>query len=333
MPQVTPTSQQVNAYDLASQWLTALGWPNTPQNQRALAAWFMAESARHGNNVTVVGNNPLNITTATGNYRLVGSHKIAVYPDAQSGAAAFKNLIGSPNHNYPGIVAGFKVGNGIAAIEAIINSGWVTGGNGPSYWHGSPRTNLLQSIFNGLPGGGSVSAFPPVGGEGPGNKGPAPSQSIDPASLSPITVDLANFLGKKPTDTFTAADAKKVNDFIFAKAPWLQGIPFWGDVFNNIAGQFVGKTVGEAGIGLGNTLGVNVGAFNKTVGQDTSGLGNIATALSGFFGSIIFYVALAGGGVLVLFGLYLITKEATAEGSTGAQSIVSPVPVFIRERA
>jgi hypothetical protein len=310
MPLVKATSQQVNAYDLASQWLTALGWPNTPSNQRALAAWFMAESSRHGNNVTVVGNNPLNITTSTGPYRLVGTHKIAVYSTPQEGINAFGSLIKSPNHNYPGIRTAFLSGkNGQTVVSAIINSGWVPGGNGPSYYHtvNGQRSNLLQSIFNGLAGGSSNATL---------------ASAPDTSRWQEILKSLG--ISTDPNYVLTAEDAKKIAD-VYVNGSVTLGIKpqLPKDDYDNIVAFFTGKTVAQAFSG---------GSIGPVPTIDPLGpiAGAIGAGVAAILGAILPVAAMIGGGVLSLFGLYLITKEATS--GTSAESIVSPVPVFIRER-
>lgn len=306
MPLVSNVShQKVNAYDLASQWLTALGWPNTPSNQRALAAWFMAESSHNGTTLNVAGNNPLNITTSTGNYRLVGSHRIAVYDSPQAGIDAFRNLIGSPNHNYPGIQSAFKTksGNGQSVISAIINSGWVTGGNGPSYNHtvNGQRRNLLQDVYNGISNGNS-------------------NATLASLSLSDWQAKLASIgVPNDPNHKFTHDEAIAILTKLYGINP--DHIP------PDFISAFEGKTVAETLGGASTTLIPPVGP------QDLGpGIANIASGiLNAIFGKLVPVGALIGGGVMSLFGLYLITKEATSGGQ--AESLVSPVPIFIRERA
>lgn len=314
MPQVSATSRQVNAYDLASQWLTALGWPNNPQTQRALAAWFMAESSRSGNNVNVVGNNPLNITCSGNcNYRLVGTHKIAVYDTPASGLAAFRGLItGTKSYNYPGIVAAFKSGNGGKAVDAIINSGWVTGGTGPSYWHtvGGKRSNLLQSTFNGIGGGGSTATMPDAILAG----SHAVTEQAFKDALAALNIPQSDVNGTG--HRLTKDEAQKLTDYLKGKGYDTSG-----------AGIGEGAIVLLILQGLGQPNSLNPG-FTEAANQ------NIADAINGIVTFIGKFVlgggAVAIGGIMALFGVYLITKEAT--NTSGPESIVSPVPVFLREK-
>lgn len=368
MPQVTAVNHPANVYDLAGQWLVALGWPNTKSNRQALGAWFISEAGHNRsitNGVNDIGWNPLNISSKSGNYRKVRGHYIQVYATQAEGIAAFKALITSPNHranNYPGVVAAFNNSptNGANVVSAIINTGWVTGGNGPSYWHTvkDVRRNLLQDVFYTLSGGQTVVTPPPLGtgagssgggtfggsgsgsayGGGTGAGGGGASSSIntpfDPANIDALKsiTSLSNFLGKKPTDTFTQADADKINAVIDQSAPWIKNLPFWNLVIPSIANQYVGGTVANAGAGLSNVLATDTGALNKaggiTVDNATKGLGNVA---AWFLGHALGVLAVGAGGVLILFGLYLTTKEAI--GGSDSAGLVSPVPVFIREHS
>lgn len=323
MALVKAQGRWINAYDLASQWLTFMHWPNTPGNQRALAAWFMAESSRKGNNVWVVGNNPLNISSKAGNYRIVRdslgrAHYIAVYDNALMGSTAFKNVISSPNHNYPGIVKAFNFGGN--PIAAIINSGWVVGGVGPSYYHtvNGHRTNLLQSIYNGLSGGHSTST---------GDMSPV--ADVVPATL---TMDAwFAMLKKAGIDTsntqhlFTQDEATKIAN-LFAKDTDAAGL-------QNAILFFTGKNVYQSfplaarlyAEGLIKPGGVAVAGAPKGIEDIVSG------GISAVLGTIVPVFAMLGGGMMALFGIYLITKEATSTSGAG-ESLVSPVPVFLRER-
>ena len=153
-----PSPTEVNANDLASVYLGALGAPNTTENRRALAAWFLAESA-HGStpgSIVVIGNNPLNLTgSGSGGSRSYAGHSFAVYNSPAEGAAAWASTLKSAwgqKYGYNVIAASFigNSTNGQATIDAIKNSGWVTGRLGQSYTSGS-----LQNAFNHLTGAGS----------------------------------------------------------------------------------------------------------------------------------------------------------------------------------
>lgn len=330
MPQVAAQGHWVNAFDLASQYLNRLGWPNNPQTQRAFAAWFMAESRRSGNDVYVVGNNPLNITTgASGNYRLVGSHRIAVFSSPESGVGAFGSLISSSGHNYPGIKAAFKSGSGTAAIAAIINSGWVPGGNGPSYWHTvghGKRTNLVQDIFNGLPGGGSSAVLPPGGGGSSGN---------------PPNTNLAAWGGLVSYPVGHIFSEADVNDIInkMNAAGWFDaalGGTTARDLTRGILMQEVGQPWNKA---LQDRLQAKFLNASVLAGHDINPIAVAGDAATSLFNNVVGFVggvvvgagAIIVGGIMGLFGIYLITKEATSTTGAG-ESIVSPVPIFIREK-
>lgn len=304
--------QNINAYTLASQWLTALGWPNTPANQRALAAWFLAESSHTGLTLHVLGNNPLNITGGN-NYRLVGTHRISVYNSPAAGINAFSRLINTSGHNYPGIVAAFKNENN--PISAIVNSGWVTGGTGPSYWH--KGRNLLLDVFNGLPGpAGNVTppisgGYPPTtGGEQLGAWGNLVSFPVG-HKLTPEDVDY--IMSQLVKGGLVGSVGP---DYDIVKGILEQSV---GQEWNKTLEETLQQKFFAAGVLAGNTIGNPVG----TIATDF--IGPAVMKVLGTFGSI---AVLIGGGALVLFGLYLITKEATGSSPEG---MVSPVPVFIRE--
>lgn len=300
--------QDVNAYTLASQWLAALGWPNTPANQRALAAWFMSESSHTGTTLHVAGNNPLNITTSSGNYRLVGTHRIAVYNSPSAGAAAFGSLISTSGHNYPGIKSAFISGNsGSKVINAIVNSGWVTGGTGPSYYHtvGGVRRNLLLDAFNGLPGApGNIT--PDLGGGYPPTVGGTPTG--DPKLIKALQ-DLG--ISTDPNHTLSPSEALALTHKIYPL--------YRGQYLSFYPGMKISDVLGSST--MGDQLNNSVNAIPDAIGG----------AVNRLFSSIFGVAALIGGGALILFGLYLITKEAT--GASGPQNMVSPVPIFIREGA
>jgi hypothetical protein len=325
MPLVSASHYDVNAYTLASQWLTALGWPNTPSNQRALAAWFLAESSHTGTTLHVAGNNPLNITTSTGNYRLVGTHKIAVYSSPVAGATAFHNLINTSGHNYPLIRQAFQANvSGISVIKAIVNSGWVTGGTGPSYWHtvSGTRRNLLLDVYNGLPGAPGNITPPPLGSGYPPTSVSGPITSKWQAVLKFLDIST------DPAHVITADEAARIAN------AYITGIPSLGinkQLPESTRGQltdfFTGKTVGNAEKGGSITPGPTAPSLDPIANAISNAVGG---AIASLIATILPVAALIGGGVMGLFGIYLVTKEATG-GS--AESMVSPVPIFVREGA
>lgn len=302
---LVPTpSYDVNAFTLASQWLNALGWPNTPSNRQALAAWFMSESPHTGTTIHVIGNNPLNITTNSGNYRLVGTHRIAVYDTPQAGINAFNSLIHVNAYNYPGIVAGFGTGNGQNAINSIINSGWVTGGTGPSYWHyvSGVRRNLLQDAFNGLTG---LDTSPTELLSGFGNLVTYPVGHVfTPAEGADLIkkLEAAGYFGTGPAALIAEnIFGSELAQLIQSGTPWSK--------------QFQQALQGN----------VQNDASNNPI----TGVANAITGAVGtFLSSLLFIAAMAAGGGMALYGIYLMTKEATSPAAT---TQTQEVPVFVKE--
>lgn len=328
MPQVAAPTYWIDANVLASQWLNALGFPNTDSNRKALSAWFLSESKRSGNKVLVTGNNPLNITTGSnGNYRLVGSHRIAVYGSQTEGVAAFGSLIRINAYNYPGILAALRAGNDAqTTINAIINSGWVTGGTGPSYWHtvNGQRSNLLQSVFNSLTG---TFVRPPDGGSTGNGGGGTPSTTPQTLTMDAWIKMLTDAgISVDPSHQYTQAEATQISKLL-AKYTDAAGAA-------NLIPNLVGKTVYSAfptAARLYGDFASSGGSAQPVSGAPLDVPGAIGAGVAALLATIVPVMALLGGGIMAMFGVYLITKEATSTTGAG-ESLVSPVPVFLRER-
>lgn len=109
----------------AEQWaldfLTAAGFPGTPENVRAVVSWEYAESGAGGGMW-----NPLN-TTQGGYPDETNANSVGVknYARRADGIAANAKVI--HNGYYPAVVAAFQHGdNAHAVVDAIIRSPWGT---------------------------------------------------------------------------------------------------------------------------------------------------------------------------------------------------------------
>src|ERR1035437_9821567 len=122
----------VQTQSLASQLLAAIGAPTTTPNIAAMTAWLNSESTHTASTITAVGNNPLNISTAADvSGKVIGTTAvgpgIAQYASVAQGVQSTAMYL---QRYQPGIIAGFKAGNGTAAVTAITASNYVTGGKG-----------------------------------------------------------------------------------------------------------------------------------------------------------------------------------------------------------
>jgi hypothetical protein len=153
---VTPTQ------GLAVQLLTAIGAPSTTSNVAAMMAWLNSESTHTASTLTAMGNNPLNVSTgADVSGKVVGTTAvgpgIAQYASLATGVQATAQYLQA---RQPGIVAGFKTGNGTAAVGAITASNYVTGGGGGNQYGGA-LLGRMQAVLPSVTAGPNVLASAP----------------------------------------------------------------------------------------------------------------------------------------------------------------------------
>jgi hypothetical protein len=172
-------SAVVSTQTLAGQLLAAIGAPTTAPNIAAMTAWLNSESTHTASTITAVGNNPLNISTgADVSGKVIGTSPfgpgIAQYASMTTGVQATAQYLAA---RQPGIIAGFKAGNGTAAVTAITASNYVTGGKGGNQYGGA-LLGRFQAI---LPS--AKSLLPSPTGLGSTASGPAPT--TDPNWIGP----------------------------------------------------------------------------------------------------------------------------------------------------
>lgn len=119
------------------------GNPNNEESVRAVATWITTESGSQ-----VANNNPFNLATATA-FDLPGEigrteQGLAVFRTWQDGVDAAAAEIA---RHYPTIAAGVKQGNAQAALSAVEQSNWRTGGYGdtliPKYNQSGPSSAII----------------------------------------------------------------------------------------------------------------------------------------------------------------------------------------------
>jgi hypothetical protein len=147
---------------LAVQLLTAIGAPSTQTNVAAMMAWLNSESTHTASTLTAMGNNPLNVSTgADVSGKVVGTTAvgpgIARYASLATGVQATAQYLQA---RQPGIVAGFKTGNGTAAVSAITASNYVTGGKGGNQYAGA-LLSRMQALLPSVTAGPNVLASAP----------------------------------------------------------------------------------------------------------------------------------------------------------------------------
>jgi hypothetical protein len=106
--------------------------------------WITHESAHTASTAKVVGNNPLNISTGADiSGKVIGTTAvgpgIAQYADLATGIQATAAYLTA---RQPGIVAGFRAGDGTSAVQAITASNFVSGGKGGNQYGGALVTQL-----------------------------------------------------------------------------------------------------------------------------------------------------------------------------------------------
>lgn len=312
--------QRVNAYQLAGQYLDALGWPNNTTTRRVLAAWFMRESARvsgSSSDIWVVGNNPLNIScTSCSNYRSVGAHKIVVYNSNDAGIAAFNSLIHGSGPGYSGIVKTFssQPSDPAAIIKSINKSGWVTG-NTNSYIHGS--YNGLLDTYNGLAGPDTY----------------VPSDTASSSTTAPPSPNVTIYGGliSYPRDhIITEQDVNDMEKKLLLTNP----SPFEGldgaiaeKIFHDTMMSLVGKPWNEQTLATaGNKL--HVDANNAAIQPSTPGINVALNVFQALTGKAAAVAAILVGVGIVVAGAYLMMKDVYQQNGGG---MVDPTPIFVRE--
>lgn len=107
--------------DFASDILSGIGAPITPENLRAIKAWMRAEGTDPSNF------NPLATTQGAEGARVLNSHGVKGYTSYEQGLkATIQTLL---NGFYGNIIEALKAGNNAMAVaEAIESSPWGTGG-------------------------------------------------------------------------------------------------------------------------------------------------------------------------------------------------------------
>ena len=302
------TGKRVNAFQLAGDYLNALGWPNNAVTRRVLAAWFMRESARVQGSTTdiwVVGNNPLNIScTSCSNYRLVaGTHKIVVYDTPTQGLAAFNSLIHGSGPGYSGIVKAFAAPHSDPAtiIKAINNSGWVTG-NTNSYI-GKNGVNGLLDTYNSL---GAPDTYVPS--DTVSGSTTIPTDTSASGEFATKYYQLLQNLGisTDPNHQITHEEATKI-------------VASFGSIFGGgghpLTSNFEGKTNAQ----IADTLQSSGTAIQNA---------NPANVFNALTGKAVAIGALLAGVGIVVAGAFLMTKDVYNQNGG---NIVDPTPIFVRE--
>jgi len=323
------TSQTINAFVLADEYLKYLGWPSTPVTRRVMAAWFMRESSRSGDNINVVGNNPLNISCTTcSNYRAVFDskgriHKIVVFSTPQQGMAAFKTLINGSGPGYAGIVKAFKASPNAAGpiILAINQSGWVTGTTNSYVSNGK---STLADTYNGLILGGSGD---PISTAYDTSHPPSDTSS----SSTSTTLTAFNGLVTFPRDKIlTQADVDSIYKKLLA-AGWFGGDPTQavaGKIFYDAMSKtLVGKPWNDTTLAA-LTKQTGIDASQATPSVNSPGINVVVDVFGALAGKAVAVAAILLGVGLVVGGAVLIAKDVYSGGGT---SMVDPTPIIVRQ--
>jgi len=149
------TSGQFTELEWATDFLSRLGAPVTPDNRKVIVAWERAEGGHFANDAHF---NPLNTTLIVEGATSINSVGVKAYPDYETGMQATLTTIRA---NYYSAV--------IAALQAGNNPQGVIGAVGDSPWGTS--IELFRQVYDGL-GDASGDPGPAVGagsGAGPTN--------------------------------------------------------------------------------------------------------------------------------------------------------------------
>lgn len=117
---MTTADGKFNIVAWAHDFLTAGGFPTTPENMRAIQAWAQAEGG-------VQNNNPLN--TTQGGYAGHSINSVGVMNYNSYDDSIKANLQALNNGRYPNVIAALKTGTSAESVgQAIEASPWGTGG-------------------------------------------------------------------------------------------------------------------------------------------------------------------------------------------------------------
>jgi hypothetical protein len=158
------TTGQFTDQEWARDFLSRLGVPVSPDNERVIIAWERAEGGHFVNSAHF---NPLNTTLRQPGSTSINGVGVQSYPDYETGMAATLTTIRA--NYYAEVITALEAGNNPqGVIDAIGASPWGTSGS------------LLQQIYGGM-NGGAGGPGPAVGGSG----GPAPCPEGGPPAGAP----------------------------------------------------------------------------------------------------------------------------------------------------
>lgn len=279
-----PRGVEVNALDLATVYLNALNAPATVENQRALAAWFLAESP-HGskpNTIVMYGNNPLNIVGRgdAGTHTFTKNpYAFASYSSVDTGAKQWADNLQSgwgATYGYNHIANALQQNNQQGFIAALGSSKWGT------------NASLVQSVFNRLTGSNAT---------GPGTT---------PGAFDWSTYDkIINDIGAQEKGAYGTKTAGQLNVTINGQQMTLASFlgidpntPWSSSLQNQIRDKLI------SGLGGGTVNPSSSGPQGPT----------IPTLISGIETKVGWTLLAVGGFGLIAMGLFLMGKDITRGG-------------------
>ncbi|MGI8778091.1 MAG: D-alanyl-D-alanine carboxypeptidase family protein [Acidimicrobiales bacterium] len=140
-------SGQFTDFEWAKDFLSRLGVPDSPDNEKVIVAWERAEGGHFVNNAHF---NPLNTTLNADGATSINSVGVKSYPDYETGMQATLTTIRA--NYYTDVITALQAGNNPqGVIDAVGASPWGT------------AKDLFQQIYDGM-GSSSGTSGPAVGG-------------------------------------------------------------------------------------------------------------------------------------------------------------------------
>jgi hypothetical protein len=217
------------------------------------------------------------------------SNPIVTYASAADGARAYGIGIRSFSR-YSSALAYARGGDGARYLRALL----VGTGYGTSYTC-------------------AASVFARLGGQAAGG------DVVPASSPGALAADLASILGKSTSDLFTQADSDKLYAWVQAR-----GVPLpypVGDLGTTVHGVLhssfdaqVGKTVGQAGAALSDTLGSIVAGGSEWAGKLADPVAGAIAGIPAAIGGVLAHMGqFAVIAALLLMGLWLVATSGEAE--------------------
>jgi len=142
-------SGQFTDQEWAKDFLSRLGVPDSPDNEKVIVAWERAEGGHFANDAHF---NPLNTTLVVAGATSINSVGVKSYPDYETGMQATLTTIRAGY--YTDVISALQAGNNPqGVIDAVGASPWGT------------SKALFQQIYDGMGSSSSGASGPAVGGD------------------------------------------------------------------------------------------------------------------------------------------------------------------------